>query len=232
MRQATRITASLTAAAAAAMCPGLVAGASAAAAPLTAAVAHARAGTWGTATEVPGTAALNTAGAAAVTSVSCGSAGNCSTGGYYTNSSAGQPFVDSQVNGKWRTAIEVPGAAALNKGEHAAAVGSVSCASAGNCSAGGSYTDSSFHFQAFVDSQVSGKWDTAIEVPGTATLNAGGSATVISVSCGSAGSCSAAGGYSNRSHLSQVFVVSQVGGKWGTAIEMPGIATLDTGGFA
>ncbi len=50
----------------------------------------------------------------------------------------------------------------------------MSCAAAGNCSAGGHYTDSSGHFQAFVVSQVNGTWHTAIEVPGTAALNQGG----------------------------------------------------------
>jgi len=52
----------------------------------------------------------------------------------------------------WQTAIEVPGTAALNKGGHAV-VNSLSCASAGNCAAGGSYTDRSGHLQAFVASQ-------------------------------------------------------------------------------
>ena len=58
----------------------------------------------------------------------------------------------SQVNGTWQTAIEVPGTAALNQGG-SADVSSVSCASAGNCSAGGDYQDSSGHFQAFVVSE-------------------------------------------------------------------------------
>jgi hypothetical protein len=49
----------------------------------------------------------------------------------------------------WGTAKEIPGTAALNKGGDAQ-ITSVSCASAGHCSAGGSYTDSSFNTQAFV----------------------------------------------------------------------------------
>ena len=49
----------------------------------------------------------------------------------------------------------------------------MSCASAGNCSAGGYYTDGAGHEQAFVVSEVNGTWGTAIEVPGTAALNAG-----------------------------------------------------------
>lgn len=51
-----------------------------------------------------------------------------------------------------RTAREVPGIAALNKGGRAQ-VNSVSCASPGNCSALGGYTDSAKHYQAFVASK-------------------------------------------------------------------------------
>ena len=81
--------------------------------------------------------------------MSCASAGNCAAAGCYTDSSGRQAFVASEVNGTWHTAIEVPGTAALNQGGNALA-DSVSCAMAGNCSAGGCYTDSSGHTQAFV----------------------------------------------------------------------------------
>ena len=88
----------------------------------------------------------------------------------------------SQVSGTWGTAKEVPGIAALSP-SRIAAVNSVSCAAAGNCSAGGSYFDSSGRSQAFVVSQVKGTWGTAMEVPGTAALNQGIEAQVSSVSC-------------------------------------------------
>jgi hypothetical protein len=192
-------------------------------------------GTWGAAIEVPGTAGLNKGGSAQVNSVSCGSAGNCSAGGSYTDRMGQvQALVARQVNGKWGTAIEVPGTAALNA--QGAQIDSVSCRSAGNCSAGGSYTeykaDFSLPHEAMVVSQVNGKWGKAIEVPGTAALNAGGGALVTSVSCGSAGNCSAGGSYGNNSIHQQAFVVSQVNGKWGTAIEVPGTAALNAGGNA
>ena len=44
----------------------------------------------------------------------------------------------------------------------------MSCASAGNCSAGGYYIDGSGHQQAFVVSEANGTWQPADEVPGTA----------------------------------------------------------------
>jgi hypothetical protein len=110
-------------------------------------------GTWGKAEEVPGTAKLNTGGSAGVASVSCASAGNCSAGGFYTDSSgARQAFVVGEVNGTWGTAKEVPGTAALNTGGNDE-VSSLSCAPAGNCSAGGAYTDGSGAGQAFVVSR-------------------------------------------------------------------------------
>ena len=186
-------------------------------------------GTWGTAIEVPGFAALNH-GAADIFSVSCGSAGNCSAAGDYQDGSHhGQAFVVSQAGGTWGTAIEVPGTAALNRGGQAS-LDSVSCGSAGNCSAGGLYLDNSGHFQAFVVSQAGGTWHTAIEVPGTAALNRGGQASLDSVSCASAGNCSAGGSYADGSRRSQAFVVSQTGGTWHTAIEVPGTAILNGGG--
>ena len=86
----------------------------------------------------------------------------------------------------WGGAEEVPGIAALNQGGNAE-IASVSCASAGNCSAGGQYMDSSVRRQAFVVSQANGTWGAAIEVPGTAALNQGGNAFITSVSCASAG---------------------------------------------
>jgi hypothetical protein len=61
-------------------------------------------------------------------------------------------FVIAQAGGTWANATEVPGTAALNKGGWAQ-IYSVSCAPAGNCSAGGYYTDNDGHIQAFVVSQ-------------------------------------------------------------------------------
>ena len=186
-------------------------------------------GTWGTAIEAPGTAALNQDGNAAITSVSCGAAGACSAGGFYRDSSGHQQaFVVSQVNGTWGTAIEVPGTPALNRGGNAA-IYSVSCASADDCATGGVYRDRSGDFQAFVASQVNGTWHAAIEVPGIAALNQGGLAEITAVSCGAAGNCSAGGDYRDSSFHQQVFVVSQVNGTWRAAIEVPGTAALDGG---
>jgi len=182
-------------------------------------VASERHGRWGKAIEVPGLAALG--GGSGVSSVSCASAGNCAAGGGYTDRHRHElDFVVSEKNGRWGTAIEVPGLGALNKGR--AELFEVSCGSAGNCAAGGGYTDSSGHGQGFVVSEKNGSWGMAIEVPGLAALNKGGDVLVWSVSCGSAGSCAVGGSYTDR-RGQHGFVADERHGVWGKAIEVPGL---------
>ena len=181
-------------------------------------------GTWGTASEVA--ASLNADGEAGIDSISCSSAGNCAAGGYYEDGSSDyQAFVVDEVNGTWGTASEV--AASLHASDQPA-VNSVSCSSAGNCSAGGDYVDGSGNEQAFVVNEVSGTWGAASEV--AASLNADGDAAVISVSCSSAGNCSAGGYYEDGSSNYQAFVLNEVSGTWGAASEMA--ASLNARGDA
>ena len=189
--------------------------------------------TWGKATEVPGTAALNSGGSAWVSSVSCAGAGDCAAGGRYRDGSDHwQAFVVSEANGTWRAAIEVPGTAALNSGGQAE-VFSVSCGAAGDCAAGGWYADGSGHFQAWVVNETNGTWGNAKEVPGTAALNSGGSfGEVSSVSCPAAGDCAAGGTYADGSGDQQAFVANETNGTWGNAIEVPGTGAVNSGGNA
>jgi len=162
-------------------------------------------GRWGKAIEVPGSAALNTSGDAVFNSVSCAAAGNCSAVG----DTAQTAFVVSQVHGTWHTAIKVHG---IPSGELA----SVSCASPGNCSAGG-YYGASDGTQAFVVNQTDGTWGTATNVPGTSGIGD----KVTTISCESAGNCSAGG----DSTSDQAFVVNQTDGIWGTATVVRGLGT-------
>jgi hypothetical protein len=164
---------------------------------------------WRKALKVPGLGALNKDGDADVGLLSCASAASCAAGGIYLDGSAHyQGFVVTEKNGRWGKAIKVPGLVALNK-EGLAGVNLVSCRSAGNCAAGGSYLDGSGHSQGFVVAEKNGRWRKAIQVPGLGALNKGGDAGVDSLSCASADSCAAGGSYENGSEYTQGFVVSR-----------------------
>src|SRR5262249_40657292 len=99
------------------------------------------------------------------------------------------------AGGTWGPAQVVAGA--LNTGGFAQ-VNSVSCAAAGNCSAGGYYTSSAGPTPAFVVNETNGTWG-SVQVVGAA-LNIY-AAAVNSVSCPSAGHCSAGGSLTDNSGL-------------------------------
>jgi ricin-type beta-trefoil lectin protein len=186
-------------------------------------------GAWGTAQEIPGTAALNAGGESDAVSVSCAVAGSCAAVGHYTDAAGNtQPYLVTSAGGTWAAAQPVPGMADLNKGGYAP-FSSVACATAGNCVAGGSYSDAAFRQQAFTVSLAGGVLGTAQEVPGTAALNVSGSAGVTSVACPAAGGCAEAGWYFDGTGHNQPFTVTQSGGAWGTAKPVPGMLALQAG---
>ncbi len=186
-------------------------------------------GSWSQAVEVPGLAALNKGGNADVLSVSCASASSCEAGGFYRDGNRNQQgFVVSEQNGAWLQAAEVPGLGALNKGGNADVL-SVSCASPGNCAAGGYYSTDAYTIQQpFVVSEQNGVWGTAQEVAASLNIGPGTGAGVDTVSCASAGNCSAGGQYVGRSD-DQAFVINEVNGIWSAAQKVAGTMSVSGG---
>jgi LPXTG-motif cell wall-anchored protein len=148
-------------------------------------------------------------GSDAVTSVSCSSDGPCSAGGYYYDGSAHQAFIADKTSGTWGLAQEVPNTGTLNVGGFAQ-IDSISCPSAGNCSAAGDYADSGGNTQFFVVDESTGTWSQAQTMPNIEALNLGGFGELLSLSCASAGNCSAGGYYSESSGNAQAFLIDAV----------------------
>jgi hypothetical protein len=172
-------------------------------------VARQKNGVWSKAFTVPGTAALNGGGQGAVTAISCSSARNCLAGGGVENA-AGKfgLFVISLSRGRWGTARALPGVAALNKGG-APQLYTISCATPGNCVAGGYANDATFHEHAFEATMSGGMWTVARRLPGLAALDTGAQSGVDAVSCPTAGHCGATGYYQDAAHHTQAFVDSR-----------------------
>jgi hypothetical protein len=153
-------------------------------------------------------------------------------GGSYTDTSAhSQAFVATLSKGHWAKAIEVPGTAALNAGGGAQTI-AVACRKAGSCSAAGYYRPATTKTTVFVASETSGKWHTAIRLPGIHTLNAGGSAFPVVLSCSSAGNCAAGGDYRDGHGHGQAFLATQKNGHWKNATQARGTGKLNVGGGA
>lgn len=187
-----------------------------------------RNGQWGAATRVPGLERLNRGGGAETFSTSC-ALSDCTAGGEYVDGAGHeQGFLATERGGRWSTAVAVGGLARLNRGGFAN-VGEVSCATAASCGATGLYTDGSGHIQSFVVTKRAGRWGSALAIPGLARLNVGGDAEANDLSCWAAGDCSVGGVYTDATQNQQAFVVTELGSRWGRAIELPGIAHLDGG---
>jgi hypothetical protein len=178
---------------------------------------------------VQGAPGVSLGGNPEVTSISCPSVGNCTAGGVYLDGGGVQePFVVDEKNGVWGGAIPVPNIPTLNYSS--AFLGSVSCKSVGNCSAGGSYSDNNGAWQAWVAIEKGGVWKKAIKLPGTAAKNLGNYAATLSVSCGAVGYCSAGGFYTDANNVRQAFVAKETMGVWRAAVKVSGTGAVNTSG--
>jgi hypothetical protein len=135
-------------------------------------------------------------------------------------------------DGVWRPAFAVPGLSALSMGRRDA-VGSVSCASAGNCAADGYYYSlPRGRERGFLVGEGNGLWRRAFEVPGLNAPDANRFAQVTSVSCSSSANCAAGGFYTDARGHRQGFVVSERNGVRHRLAEAPGRGILNLGGNA
>ena len=185
-------------------------------------------GTWGKAVAIAGAAGLADGNNVSVSDLSCWSPGNCSAVGSYgaQDGEVTDMFVASQVNGAWHPAVQAPGSASL--GELAVTPDTVSCASAGNCAAGGWYDPGYTQGveDPFVITESGGTWGDATAVTGLGQDAA--DSQVTSVSCPAAGDCTAVGVYSSSDDNDwHVFTVGEQKGTWGEAQVIPGIAAQD-----
>jgi hypothetical protein len=175
-----------------------------------------------------------------VSTVSCPAAGSCMAGGYYQDANGTQQALLVTQSGSTWGEEEVPGTASLNvTGGIAfaggitlgAALTSISCVSAGNCTAIGYYGDATAVEQGFVANESSGTWSLAAPLPGLAALNAGAShynsgSTPSAVSCPTAGNCSIVGVYTDAKGRIQYFTAGEVTGTPGDATRLPGTSTF------
>jgi hypothetical protein len=187
-------------------------------------------GTWGDATEIPNTAALNAGGAAEALSVSCATDTDCLIGGYYDDvSKAQQAFVDEEASGTWGNAVELDGSATLNAGG-TAEVSAVECPAAGDCVAVGEVTDATPQQQAMVAVEDQGSWGAATIPAGSVALNVDGTALLDDVACTSSAECVAVGYYTDATNHLEPLVDQAVNLSFAPATGLPGASRLNVAG--
>ena len=169
-----------------------------------------------------------------INSVSCASAGNCSAVGTYTASDGGEGLLLSETAGSWATGVEavLPASAAI--ATPGVSLTSVSCASAGNCSAVGNYQEPandpySNNLQGLLLTETAGTWGTGVQAVLPANAYGPGPGVLLGeplggndgVSCGSAGNCSAVGTYTASDVGGGGLLLSETAGTWRAGVEAP-----------
>ena len=177
-------------------------------------------GVWGTA--VPASFASGVQNAtpdASFYSVSCESVGNCTAAGFFRNASGGnEAFTQSSTGGVWGTAVPASFASGVQNANRYAVFNSVSCESAGNCTAAGRFRNAAGGYEAFTQTSTGGVWGTAVPASfASGVQDAIPEAIFYSVSCGSVGNCTAAGRFKNAAGGYEAFTQTSTGGVWGTA---------------
>jgi hypothetical protein len=149
----------------------------------------------------------------------------------FTGVSAATSASTSLAWGSGSTAV-LPANAATGK-QQIVSLNSVSCASAGNCSAVGGYVDSSGNTQGVLMTETAGIWASGVEATLPSDAAANPHVSLDLVSCASAGNCSAVGGYAEGSGNGQLLLLTEADGVWeaGVAAVLPANARAGGGGL-
>jgi hypothetical protein len=169
---------------------------------------------------------------ALLNSISCPSAGNCAAAGNYGPGYKYQAVVINDTNGVWGREQQVAGLASLPGGyPFSSWLASVSCSTAGNCGAGGYYTEGSASIEPpLVVDEKKGVWGSAQTIDMSHLKGGALELSQISqMSCLASGDCTATGSYTSKTRES-VFVAAEQDGTWGPAENLTGTGSLSFGG--
>jgi hypothetical protein len=129
--------------------------------------------------------------------IACASSGDCSVGGQYKDSAGGyQGFLEDETNGTWSPAVELTLPSNGSSGGQNGGIVALSCPSAGNCEASGSYLDTTGNYQAVVVGEVNGVWQRGSEITlpsGADTVGVDGG--IYAIDCVNATSCVGVGSF-------------------------------------
>ena len=122
----------------------------------------------------------------------------------------------TSTGGTWGQVTPIVFANGVQSASPAAYMNSVTCVSAGNCVAVGTFKSSSTYFEAFILTSVGGVWGDATPVTfPSGVRNAAMSDSLDSVSCTTGGNCSAVGSYKNAAGGTEAFTMTATNGVWG-----------------
>jgi hypothetical protein len=177
-------------------------------------------GVWARARQVtlPANAAIRP-GNATLGAVTCTGTGSCvAVGGYLDRIGHQELMAVTESKGRWGQAVAV--ASPRNAVGSEASLDGVSCWRPGDCWAVGAYADTSHRGQALATAESNGHWARAIEIAVPPNAGPDPGAQLTGIACGSAASCTAAGGYFDKTAAAHAMVATRSARGWTRATEI------------
>jgi hypothetical protein len=161
-----------------------------------------------------------------LSTVSCGSRGNCSAGGSYTDKIGHtHPFVVDEISGTWRRAAAVKGATRPALDTYTQ-IQSISCGPSNHCTAfGESLGPAGQGLYFFVLTKRGSTWSSVRLVPGSASLTFDGYSG-SEMACSTSESCTIAGSYYTLDDSTRPYALSEIGRHFTRLVSLPGVSRL------
>ena len=149
-------------------------------------------------------------------SVSCASPGNCTAVGLFRNfDNSREAFTMTSTNGVWELARPAVFPDGVQPNSPIAQLNSVSCPTAGNCTAVGSFNNMSDWEEAFTMTSTNGVWEFARPAAFTAGVQSEYPEDEFrSVSCSASGNCTAVGSFMTVNNSREAFTMTSINGVW------------------
>lgn len=137
----------------------------------------------------------------------------------------------SHVKTRWRATVAMLPANAVTGENQVVSISSISCGSPGNCSAVGSYYDKAGHLEGLLPIEKAGHWRRGVEAVLPANAAPDPQVNLTSISCASAGNCTAVGTYIDGSEpsiysegVTAGLLLTERSGHWAAGVEadLPG----------
>jgi hypothetical protein len=185
-------------------------------------------GTWSAAKAPLPANALTSNQGVILRAVSCVSAGNCAAAGSYFISGANGQVLLTESSGTWSAAQAPLGPSGTANSD---SVTAISCPSANNCAAVGTYTDSA-GTEGLLLTESSGTWSAAKAPLPASAPSSGRSVTISSIFCDAVGNCAAVGTYKDTTGQTQGLLLTDSSGTWASGTEAPLPANAASSGQA
>ena len=162
------------------------------------------------------------AGFAELASISCPSPGNCTAVGSYHDSAGEQEgLMLTEKAGHWGTGVEAVLPADADPSDPYVGLTSVSCTAPGNCTAVGTYSNSSSGSSGLLLTETAGQWAAGVEAVLPASTHPTVGVNLNSVSCASAGNCIAVGSYGHGFGHDFGLILTEKAGQWTSRAKTP-----------